>query len=95
MLIVNIQKLKHLCELPKYVVVEDLGCGDICDIVNLLKSNNVIWHKGCKNQVDNQKVKRAQLKKKNTPVNASPVKTCRVSNPGLSQGSGVCCQSTE
>jgi len=94
----NIQTLKQLGELPDDVTVGDIdgfsSDTDVSHVVNLLKSNDVVWHKGCKNKVDNQKVERAQLKRMNALVNVSPVKTRRVSNEGPSQG-GDTCQATE
>ena len=80
----NIETLKHFGDFPSDIDVDDIFAGvtDVNDIVNLLKSNNVVWHKGCKSKVDNQKVKRAQVKraKAHDIVSTSPVKTCRLSN---------------
>ena len=46
----------------------------------------MVWHKGCKNTVNNQKVKRAQLRRTNAEeVIPSPVKTRRISNEYLCQ----------
>ena len=83
-IISNIETLKHFGDFPSDIDVDDMFAGvtDVNDIVNLLKSNTVVWHKGCKSKVDNQKVKRAQVKraKAHDIVITSPVKTRRLSN---------------
>ena len=57
----------------------------VADTVQQLKSNHVVWHKGCRNTVGNQKVKRPQLRRTNAEVIPSPVKTRRISNEYLCQ----------
>ena len=88
-LLENIKILKDIDELPKGVTVDDLfervSDTSVADTVQQLKSNHVVWHKGCKNTVDNQKVKRAQLRRTNAEVIPSPVKTRRISNEYLCQ----------
>jgi len=53
----NIKTLRELGELPDNVTIDDIdGATDVSDVVNLLKANDIVWHKGCRNQVDKQKV---------------------------------------
>ena len=54
----NIQELNELGELPDFVFVENTGDSDTQNIVQLMMSNHVVWHKACRNAVDNQKVQR-------------------------------------
>jgi hypothetical protein len=83
----NIQLLKELGELPDCIIMDDLigggtslsgsiGDGDngggAQDLVQLMMSNTVVWHKNCRNAVDNQKVERARKKHEES---ISPVKT--------------------
>ena len=82
--------------------LEDIITGvdtEIEKTADLLKSNNVVWHKSCKNKVDSQKVKRAKLKRLDTSV-PSPKKHRRSSHgstsgdyhsSGKSQAGGQLC----
>ena len=60
----NIQELKELGDLPDFIVVDDISGGDndrgTNDVVQLMMSNPVVWHKSCRNAIDNQKVERAR-----------------------------------
>lgn len=80
----NIKELKDLDELPDFVFVNDIsvwaGCdstGSTQDIVQLMMSNKVVWHKSCRNAVDNQKIQRARKKHQES---FSPVKTRRMNS---------------
>jgi len=46
---VNIQKLKELGDLPDFIVVDDISGGAQEDLVQLMMSNPVVWHKSCRN----------------------------------------------
>lgn len=70
----NIQELNELGELPDFVFVENTGDSDTQTIVQLMMSNHVVWHKACRNAVDNQKVQRARNKHQGQ-ASLSPVKT--------------------
>ncbi|KAK3783394.1 hypothetical protein RRG08_013601 [Elysia crispata] len=48
--------------------------------VNSLERNGAVWHKSCRNKIDNQKVKRAK-KKADKAIHTSPRKTKRMSLP--------------
>ena len=70
----NIQELKELGELPGFVVMHnisgggndggDSGSGGAPNVLQLMMSNPVVWHKSCRNAIDKQKVERAKKKKK-------------------------------
>ncbi len=70
----NIQELNELGELPDFVFVENTGDSDTQNIVQLMMSNHVVWHKDCRSAVDNQKVQRARNKHQGQ-ASFSPVKT--------------------
>ena len=70
----NIQELNELGELPDFVFVQNTSDSDAENILQLMMSNNVVWHKACRSAVDNQKVQRAR-KKHQVPLSISPVKT--------------------
>lgn len=85
----NIQELKELGELPDFIVVHDYSGGGVSgssmgdggggaqNVVQLMMSNSVVWHKSCRNATDNQKVERARKKHEES---ISPVKTRRLSS---------------
>ncbi len=56
----NLQELQKLSELPDFVVVDDIGGGSQ-NIVQLMMSNQVVWHKS-RNFVDSQNVQRTRNK---------------------------------
>jgi len=56
----------------------DTGSGG-GNILELMMTNNVVWHKSCRNAVDSQKVERARKRHKCEAV-GSPIKTCRLSS---------------
>jgi hypothetical protein len=47
--------------LPDTIVVDGIG-GGTQNVVQLMMSNQAVWHKNCRNAVDNQKVQRAREK---------------------------------
>ena len=65
--------------MPDLVVDHISGGGGAKDIVQLMMSNQVVWHKSCRNAIDNQKVERARKRKKQDEESVSPVKTRRTS----------------
>ena len=89
-LVLSVQALIDLGELPKHMAVDDVfapvggdgGGRDVADVTNILKCNDILWHKKCKNSVDSQKVIRARSKQRHEP---SPAKTRRLSLPQRSQ----------
>ena len=56
----NIHTLKQLDEWPHGISVDDIDLlnhsTNVSDAVNLLRSKDVVWHKACKNKVDNQRI---------------------------------------
>ena len=60
----NIHTLKQLDEWSHGISDDDTDLlndsTNVSDAVNLLRYKDVVWHKACKNKVDNQKVERAQ-----------------------------------
>jgi hypothetical protein len=89
-LIENIKTLKQLEELPADLAIDDLkdvdGEAEVQKVLTILKSNDVVWHRGCTNRLDNQKVKRAELKIANVTAKPSPVRTrIGLSDAGPSQ----------
>ena len=80
-MVANIKTLRERGELPDDVTIDYIdGDGDVSDVVNPMKANDVVWHNCCRNKVDKQQVERAQLKRMNTLVNANPVETRRLIN---------------
>ena len=88
----NIRELKELGELHDFVTVNDvMGCGNSGgggiddgsngggteDVVEVMISNPVFWHKSCRNVIDNQKLERARERSRE-PL--SQVKTQRRSS---------------
>lgn len=83
----NIQQLKELHSLPSSVVADDIGVGSgggsgntgdgLKDNVKLMTENDVVWHKTCRNSVDQQKVLRARKRHENEDEAASSIKTRR------------------
>ena len=78
----TIRQLNELGELPNYIFTDDiLGVGtdsDSPNIVQRMVSNQVVWHKTCRNSIDTQNVQRAR-KRGRPEVAISPVKTRRLS----------------
>ena len=80
----NIRELNELGELPDFVFVDSIGgeSGDgdhDIDLVKLMMSKQVVWHKTCRSAVDNQKLERARNKHEEQEA-VSPVKTRRMNN---------------
>lgn len=75
-------RLKVLGELPALAIVDFSECGGgdadgLSQFIDNMLKFGVVWHKTCKNSVDNQKVLRAEKKRKSdsTEGKHSPVKT--------------------
>lgn len=81
----NILELKALGELTDFVAYDicagDIGGVDDSTLVQLMISQRVLWHKSCRNAIDNQKVQRARKKHEES---VSPVKTRRMMSGGRS-----------
>ena len=73
----NILELRQLGQLPFSIDV-DLLNSQYGGLEEAMRTNNAIWHKRCRNLVDNQKVIRAR-ERQNTDTVHSPVKTRRMS----------------
>ena len=63
--------------MPNFIVVDDISGGganggDAEDVVQLMMSKPVAWHKSCRNAIDNEKAWRARKSIKRL----SSVKTC-------------------
>ena len=71
----NIQELNELGELPDFVFVQNTSDSDAENILQLMMSNYVVWHKACRSAVDNQRVQRARNKHQ-VQMSIGPVKTC-------------------
>ena len=67
----------YLGRLPNSIVTDDIvGVGadnDSQNIVQKMVSNQVLWHKTCRNSIDTQKVQRAR-ERRGPEVVISPVK---------------------
>ena len=89
-IVTNIQQLKELGQLPDFVISNDIGYGDgggKDSIVSLINENRAVWHKSCRNAIDNQKVERAKKRQQDQEAiqeAASPVKTRRMSTGSAS-----------
>ena len=57
----NTQELKELGELPDTIVVDGIG-GGTQNVVQMMMSDQAVWHKNCRNSVNNQKVQRVREK---------------------------------
>ena len=75
----NILELRHLSQLPFSIDV-DLLNSQHGGLEEAMRANKAIWHKRCRNLVDNQKVVRAR-QRQNTENVHSPVKIRRMSLP--------------
>ncbi|KAK3741024.1 hypothetical protein RRG08_005714 [Elysia crispata] len=79
----NIIQLKQLNEYPFDIDFQAFEVGEDGleqAHVNSLERNGAVWHKSCRNKIDNQKVKRAK-KKADKAIHTSPRKTRRMSLP--------------
>lgn len=79
----NIIQLKQLNEYPFEIDFQVFEVGEDGleqALVKALESNRAVWHKSCRNKIDNQKVKRAK-KKADKAIHSSPIKTRRMSLP--------------
>ena len=54
-----------------------VGCESTQYVMQLMMTNFVLWHKICRNEIDNQKLERAREKHEES---ISPVKTRRLSS---------------
>lgn len=73
----NIIQLKLLNEYPFDIDFQAFEVGEDGleqALVKSLESNGAVWHKICRNKIDNQKVKRAK-KKADNAIHSSPRKT--------------------
>ena len=84
----NMKELKDLGELPECVLDifgdgdgDGGALGDGNNLVHLMQVNHVVWHKSCRNSIDNKKVERARKRKKDEEL-VSPVKTRRMFSGG-------------
>ena len=79
----NIKQLNVLGELPNSIFTDDnVGVGadsDSPNIVQKMVSNQVVWHKTCRNSTDTQKVQRAR-KRGGPEVANCPLKTWGLSS---------------
>ncbi len=74
----NIEELDKLGQLPPFIDPKSIFKNkSLCETVEYMLSTEVVWHKSCRNAVDNQKVSRAQQKVKE---DTSCIKTRRLNN---------------
>ena len=79
-------QLDDLKQLPKEIVCSDIG-GDVDHIIERMENNGAVWHKSCRNKVDNQKVIRAKRKHDETIVSSS-IKTRTISSESETMSTG-------
>ncbi len=90
----NIQELNELGDLPYFVAIDNISGGECTQsIVQVMMSNNVVWHKTCRSAVDNQKVQRARNKHLEQE-SVSPVKTRRMNSGARSSAQPSAARST-
>ena len=73
--------------MPSFVVADDIGLGSggasgdtgggLKGTVKLMIENDVVWHKTCRNSVDQRKALRARKRREDEDEAASPIKTRR------------------